>query len=411
MMLRRSLPLFLLALSACGSSPSTGEEASSSSSGTPPTPPEPDGGSTPTWSALPLPATIDVGYEHTCAIVGDGLLKCWGGSPADGIGSQHGDMAHLKPLDFGLPKRVLTVGLGAGRSCALFEGGTVSCWGNNDQGQLGLGSYGNRNDVFGLPAIDLGAHAVVTQLSVGPFHECAVLEDHSVKCWGSNTYGELGIGDTKRRGDEPGQMGDALPRVDLGPGAEVFQVAAGDNHTCALLRGGTVKCWGLNDHGQLGVGDTKNRGDGIGALGAALPAVDLGASVAVQISTFGNHTCARLQDDSMKCWGDNYQGALGLGDENDRGDVPGELGDALPASTSLGVASARCRSHPATRAQSRTTACCAAGACRSSAISALERSAPAITLVTWGPRWSPSISAWDRPWSRSRPASPTRARG
>ena len=97
-----------------------------------------------------------------------------------------------------------------------------------------------------------------------------------MKCWGGNDRGQLGLGDTDHRGDAPFEMGDNLPFVDLGPGAEAAWLATQENHTCALLVDGRLKCWGANDDGQLGVGDTADRGDEAGEMGDALPAVDLG---------------------------------------------------------------------------------------------------------------------------------------
>ena len=112
---------------------------------------------------------------------------------------------------------------------------------------------------------------------------------------------------------------------------EVLMVAAGYQHTCALLNDGSVKCWGQNTHGQLGLGDTASRGDGPGEMGYNLPSVNLDSgktAVALVAGTY--HTCALLNDDSLKCWGGNPYGQLGLGDINHRGDNPGEMGDALP---------------------------------------------------------------------------------
>ena len=115
-----------------------------------------------------------------------------------------------------------------------------------------------------------------------------------MKCWGYNGDGELGLGDTTSRGDGwPGEMGDNLPAVDLGTGRTATAIAAGGNHTCALLDDATVKCWGFNGYGQLGLGDTVARGDEVGAMGDSLPAVDLGTGrTAVAIAAGSNHTCA-----------------------------------------------------------------------------------------------------------------------
>jgi alpha-tubulin suppressor-like RCC1 family protein len=156
-----------------------------------------------------------------------------------------------------------------------------------------------------------------------------VLDDGSVKCWGHNASGELGAGDVETRGDEPGEMGDALRAVPLGGGRHATAVSAGGNHTCVLLDDGSVKCWGANEAGQLGQGDRVGRGDHPGEL-ASLRAVDLGGERAVQLTTGFAHTCVLLASERVKCWGNSTYGQLGQGDVRDRGDDPGEMGALLP---------------------------------------------------------------------------------
>ena len=90
----------------------------------------------------------------------------------------------------------------------------------------------------------------------GGLHTCALLDDDSVKCWGRNDYGQLGHGNTFSAATNVGEMGDNLRAVDLGPGRTAKMIDAGDYHTCALLDDDSVKCWGRNDYGQLGLGDT-----------------------------------------------------------------------------------------------------------------------------------------------------------
>jgi alpha-tubulin suppressor-like RCC1 family protein len=148
---------------------------------------------------------------------------------------------------------------------------------------------------------------------------------------GVNWDGQLGLGDTANRGDGPGEMGDALPSIDLGRGRSATALSAGNYHTCAVLDDGAVKCWGFNGFGQLGLGDTAWRGDGPGEMGDALPSIDLGTGRSATALTATSHTCALLDHGSLKCWGQNEYGQLGLGDTAFRGDGPGEMGDALPA--------------------------------------------------------------------------------
>jgi alpha-tubulin suppressor-like RCC1 family protein len=153
-----------------------------------------------------------------------------------------------------------------------------------------------------------------------------------MKCWGGNERGQLGLGDTTWRGDNNGEMGYNLPAVDLGVGGTALAIAAGYVHTCALLSGGNQMCWGDNDLGQLGLGDTTWRGDNPDEMGYNLAPVYLGAGKsAAGITANGQHTCALLSDGSVKCWGYNDFGQLGLGDTIRHGDNVDEMGDNLPS--------------------------------------------------------------------------------
>lgn len=120
-----------------------------------------------------------------------------------------------------------------------------------------------------------GNPAAFRSISAGGSRSCALLEGGLVDCWGSNTLGQLGLGDGRDRGDDPGEMGDNLRPVNLGTGRTATAIAAGGEHTCALLADGAVKCWGLNLDGRLGLGDTQGRGGNPGEMGENLPTVDL----------------------------------------------------------------------------------------------------------------------------------------
>ena len=141
-----------------------------------------------------------------------------------------------------------------------------------------------------LPIVDLlkyGQSPLVGEVAAGSVHTCARMQDPSagVMCWGGNSHddgvtdvmvsGQLGLGDSSNRGDESGEMGQNLPAVDFGTGRSAVMLALGGGHSCALLDDETVKCWGRNDAGQLGLGDTSNRGVWGGQMGDRLPAVPL----------------------------------------------------------------------------------------------------------------------------------------
>ena len=307
-------------------------------------------------------AALAIGIQHSCALLDNGTVKCWGRNTFGELGlgdtSHRGDQAGemgdaLTAVDLGTGRAATALAIGSQHSCALLDNGTVKCWGRNFSGQIGLGDTEHRGDEPGemgdnLPAVDLGTGRAALALAAsgghGAKHTCALLDDGTVKCWGYNNWGQLGIGDQANRGDQPGEMGNLLPAVDLGSDRTAVALTAGSGHTCALLDNGTVKCWGRNSFGELGLGDTEFRGWGPGEMGDALPTVELGTGRTANGLAAGNylnilsqlffehgHTCAILDDASIKCWGDNKWGQLGLGDTEIRGDEPGEMGDNLPA--------------------------------------------------------------------------------
>ena len=289
--------------------------------------------------------SITAGDEDTCAIIVGGVVKCWGKNAVGRLGlgdtANRGDGPNemgdnLPAVDLGTGRTATAISAGRAHNCVILDGGSVKCWGANTSGQLGLGDTANRGVNAAemgdnLPAVDLGTGRTATAITAGIEHTCALLDNGSVKCWGLNTSGQLGLGDNVARGDGPGEMGDNLPTVNLGTGRTATAISAGEHRTCALLDNATVKCWGLNLNGQLGLGDTANRGDGPNEMGDNLPTVNLGTGrTATAISAGGVHTCARLDNASVKCWGYN-DGQLGLGDTANRGDGPNEMGDNLPA--------------------------------------------------------------------------------
>lgn len=299
-----------------------------------------DGG--PTDNGTP---TIALGTYHSCALLTNGSVKCWGWNEAgrlglgDGVqrGSSAGQMGPALPaVSLGVGRTARSITVGGAQTCGILNDTSLKCWGSNVYGQSGLGAHTVFGDAPGemgdaLPPVLLGVGRTARTVVAGDSHTCAILDNGTVKCWGSNEYGKLGLGDTANRGDEPGEMGDALPVVDLGAGRTTKALAAGRYHTCALLDDGSVKCWGRN-LGQLGQGDVADRGDAPGEMGNALAPVPLGTGRrAIAVSVGEGHSCALLDDRTVKCWGMNYYGELGQGDSVYRGDQPGELGDALPA--------------------------------------------------------------------------------
>ncbi|MBN1609592.1 MAG: hypothetical protein JW940_23370 [Polyangiaceae bacterium] len=288
-----------------------------------------------------LATAVTAGGNHTCALLKDGSIKCWGLNDSGqlGLGDQASrgrsgsDMGkNLPPVDLGRGHEASQVSAGGSHTCAII-GSQVACWGSNRSGQLGIGSTEDRGTDAsqmgkGLFAVNLGRGRSARRVSAGGSHTCALLDNDDIKCWGANSRGQLGTGDTENHGNQLEELGDALRPVNLGERA--VQVAAGRDFTCAILKSGHVKCWGANDYGQLGLGDKDDRGTDPSHMGDALPAVSLGAH-AKAIAAGTGHACAVLSTDEVKCWGANSSGQLGLGDTDFRGDDPGEMGSKLPA--------------------------------------------------------------------------------
>jgi alpha-tubulin suppressor-like RCC1 family protein len=288
---------------------------------------------------------VVAGFDHTCALLDDGTVKCWGDNQFGQLGlgdtwprgGSPGEMGDALPeVQLGSTNTVLTLRAGGVHTCALFSGGKVKCWGQNFEGQLGLGDDQNRGehpDEMGdaLPFVDLGSGRTVKWLARGLSHDtCALLDDSSVKCWGQNFQGILGLGSGSNRGADPNQMGDALPPLDLGLGY-ALQVVTGLDQTCAILSDRSTRCWGSNADGALGLGRYDELGDEPGEMGENLPAVELGTGRTARSLTAGSgYNCALLDDGTVKCWGYNDSAALGLGDTANRGLNSGEMGDALP---------------------------------------------------------------------------------
>ncbi|HMV65728.1 MAG TPA: MopE-related protein, partial [Myxococcota bacterium] len=287
---------------------------------------------------------IAVGQYHTCALMDDHNIRCWGdntyGELGQGAAQQTGDApgemanANNNTVDLGTGVVADAVLTGNRYSCAITTAGRVKCWGYSSDERLGVSPQQDRGRSAAgmgdaLQYVDLGANRTVLDLALGGAHACALLDDGAVKCWGYNAYGQLGQGNTTDRGVTLRDMGDFLDPVDLGGGV-VVEVEAGLYHSCARFSDGRMKCWGHNSYGQLGLGNSAHRGDGANEMGATLAYVDLGTNRrAVSMSTGEYHTCAALDDGTVKCWG--AAPGLGYANNQQRGDQANEMGDNLPA--------------------------------------------------------------------------------
>ena len=278
---------------------------------------------------------IALGTNHTCAVVTNGGVRCWGNGAKGQLGyantSSIGDdelPSTVSNVDVGGP--VTQLALGNGRTCALLTGGVVRCWGDNATGVLGYGNTITIGDdevprIAGDISVSVGH--TVTQIAYAGAHACALLDSGNVVCWGSGSDGQLGYGNTNTIGNA--KLPSAAGTVRLG--GIVIKVVAGLNHSCALLTGGVVRCWGLGDGGRLGYGNSASIGDN--ETPDAAGTVDLG-NTAIDITAGDSHTCALLSDKTVRCWGDDHGfGVLGQAIVNNIGDdeTPASVGDvAVP---------------------------------------------------------------------------------
>jgi cysteine-rich repeat protein len=269
---------------------------------------------------------LSEGGSHTCALTRSGKVKCWGlgFSSQLGYGNTNtiGDDETPASVGFVDVGGVVTqISTGSNHTCALLTTGNVRCWGQGIFGQLG---YGNTNTIGDNEAptfagnVNLAGFAI--QISAGNAHTCALLDTGNVRCWGQANNGQLGYGNTNNIGDNetPASAGN------VNVGGFVSQISAG-GHTCALLDTGAVRCWGGGGFGRLGYGNSNSVGDN--ETPASAGNVNVGGFVS-QISAGGN-TCVLLDTGAVRCWGLANNGQLGYGNTNNIGDdeTPASAGD------------------------------------------------------------------------------------
>lgn len=196
----------------------------------------------------------------------------------------------------------VTVSSGEYFSCAATTSGPVRCWGFNTWGQLGNGEV-QESEQLGTdsPVAVLGLPSGVRAVAAGGVHACALSAAGGLWCWGGNGAGQLGDGSTTNR---------SAPVAVIGLDSGVQAVSAGSDHTCAVTAAGGVTCWGYNAWGQLGDGTTTNRATPVEVVG-----LDSGV---VAVTAGGTHSCALTSGGALSCWGSNSAGRLGDGTFTDR---------------------------------------------------------------------------------------------
>ena len=260
---------------------------------------------------------IAAGYLHTCAVTTSGAAKCWG---YDGNGQLGNDTATTdQPMPVavsGLESGVASISAGGAHTCAVTTSGAAKCWGYDYYGQLGNDTATTNQPT---PVAVSGLSSGVESIAAGDYHTCAVTTSGAAKCWGYDTYGQLG--------NDTALTNQPMPVAVSGLESGVASLTAGFAHTCALTTSGAAKCWGRDAEGQLG-NDT--------ALTQQPTPVDVSglSSGVASIAAGDYHTCAVTTSGAAKCWGYDAYGQLGDGGSNTNQSTPVDV-----SGLSSGVAS------------------------------------------------------------------------
>jgi alpha-tubulin suppressor-like RCC1 family protein len=243
---------------------------------------------------------IGTGRAFSCAQRLDGLITCWGGNASGQLGDGSTTPRMTPSTTIALPATPTALAVGSSTACVVLPDRTARCWGDNEFGQLGNNSTTNAPTPITPPVTGI-AQIVTGGYNIFPdegSQTCAVQIAGNVKCWGSNDFGQLGLGTTSTT---PA----LIPQdVTMAP-AGVVELAMGRYHVCTRNVFGAVHCWGRNEVGQVG--------DGTQTLRSAPTAVSL-PRPALHIAAGGWHTCALLDDGTARCWGEN--GSRQLGDDS-----------------------------------------------------------------------------------------------
>lgn len=264
---------------------------------------------------------VATGSAYSCALLSNGIVKCWGINSSGQLGNGTNTNSNTPILVSGI-NNAISVTAGGNTSCVLISDSSVKCWGNNWFGQLGNGTNTDSNTPVLVSELNNAANS--STVGFGFFAlTCASLSNRSIKCWGANRSGQLGIGSNSEFGNcffgDVGYSCSRIP-VDVSGISNAIHVSSGGAYACAILSDNTIKCWGSNGRGQLGVGT--NTGPEICGRFASshacssVPVSVAGINNATIISTGLYHSCVVLSDRTAKCWGENNSGQLGIGTDS-----------------------------------------------------------------------------------------------
>jgi alpha-tubulin suppressor-like RCC1 family protein len=276
--------------------------------------------------------TVDAGEDHTCAVLSNRKVACWGSNASGQLGDGTTRNSPIPVLVKGVDDAI-AVSAGGGYTCALLSGGHAKCWGMNQSGELGNGKTTQSRVPVEVKGIE-GARAIDTTYWDEENSTCVLLAGGSVKCWGGNSDGQLGS-------SEAADSDSSLSPVTVTGLTNATAIAGSDFERCALLATGRVKCWGnpdLYDYEPIpikGVSDAKAISVGFGfgcavirggtvrcwSVNPAASKVD-GISNAKTISSSSSAACALVSGGKVRCWGDGTDGVLGNGTASGDSGIP-----------------------------------------------------------------------------------------
>ena len=266
-----------------------------------------DGSAVPIYvnvAANETPVEVTVGQVTACALMESGNIYCWGSGYYGKMGNGEpwsDDYVNTEMRQVLLPEGQggQTVSISGGHICTILDNGDVYCWGRGNQGQLGYGGTSNRN----IPAkVNLPGQRSAIAISTGTYMTCAITTDGMGYCWGENDEGQLGNGTTNSRRTTPVEV--LFPS-----GYTPVSISAGDDFSCALMDNRKVMCWGENNDGRLGQGPLATDDETTPVW------VIMGDSETAHFLDIGTKSaCMILDSGETKCWGTNEEGQIGQGD-------------------------------------------------------------------------------------------------